>query len=326
VKPLRFGVVGCGAISTVFQLPTLRACPEVELVAVTDLDAAWAQKVARRFRVPEAFGDFRDLIGRVDAALVATPNTSHADITCALLEAGVHVLCEKPMATNRSDANRMFAAATRSGARLMAGHCLRFSPNMTMLRRIVAEGWLGDVVEITGAIGGPYEGAAHRTDFRRKRGLSGGGVLVDLGIHLIDLAVWIAGEAPRQVGYSSAQALPGWEVEHDADVVMEFPTAGRATISSSFTHPAANTLTVRGTAGWATASLYVATSLTVFAPDARICRRAGAQTLVLPDVSMYEAQLRHFCESVRTGGDFIVRPEEILAALGTIDECYRTAA
>jgi predicted dehydrogenase len=326
VKRLRFGVVGCGAISTVFQIPALRACPDVELVAVTDLDAAWAGKVARRFRVPESFGDFQALAGRVDAALVATPNTTHPDIVCALLEAGVHVLCEKPMATTRADAMRMFAAAERSRARLMAGHCLRFSPNMTMLRRLVAEGWLGDVTEVSGAIGGPYEGAAHRTDFRRKRGLSGGGVLVDLGIHLIDLAVWMMGEAPEHVAYDGSQVLLGWEVEHEADVVMAFPSGGRAVISSSFTHPLANTLTVRGTLGRAIASLYVPTELSLFTREARICSRAGLQQLVLPDVSMYDAQLRHFCQAVRDGEEFVVRPEEILAGLATIDECYGVAA
>jgi predicted dehydrogenase len=325
VKPLRFGVVGCGAISTVYQLPALRACPDAELVAVTDLDATWAGKVARRFGVPAAFADFRELPGRVDAALVATPNTTHPDIVCTLLAAGVHVLCEKPMATTRADAARMFAAAERRGTRLMAGHCLRFSPNVTMLRRLVAEGRLGDVTEIGGAIGGPYEGSAHRTDFRRKRGLSGGGVLMDLGIHLIDLAVWIVGEAPSQVGYDGSQVL-GWEVEHDADVVLAFPGGARAVISSSFTHPLANTLTVRGTLGWASASLYAPTSLSLFTREARICRRAGLQQLVLPDVSMYDAQLRHFCRAVREGGDFVVRPEEILAGLATIDECYREAA
>src|SRR5262245_11529259 len=155
MSPLRFGVVGCGAISTLYQLPALGRSSDATLVATVDVDAAHAAAVARRFGASESFTDHRALAGRVAAALIATPNTTHADIACDLLAEGVHVLCEKPMATSRSDVDRMLAAAERSGARVMAAHCLRFSPNLERLRELAAAGMLGDRLALSASIGAP---------------------------------------------------------------------------------------------------------------------------------------------------------------------------
>src|SRR5262249_23772537 len=116
---LRFGVIGCGAIVTLHQLPALRRCSQLDLVGVVDRDCEWAGRVARRFGIPPAPGDAAALVGAVDAVLIATPNTTHAAIACDLLEQGVHVLCEKPLATSRADVDRMLDAAARGGARLM---------------------------------------------------------------------------------------------------------------------------------------------------------------------------------------------------------------
>lgn len=321
MKRLRFGVVGCGALASLHQLPALRRCSNAELVAVVDVNPACAKAAARQFQVPEFYEDYRALAGRVEVALVATPNATHADIACALLEQGIHVLCEKPMATTLAEADRVLEMSARSGARLMAGHCLRFSPNLVMLKRLVSAGWLGSLVEMRAGIGDPYAAAEHRTDFRKDRRLSGGGVLVDLGIHLIDLAIWLAGAAPIRVAYDGACA-PGWEVETDADVVLEFPNGVEATLSSSFTHSVEKVLVVRGTAGWAAAPLHAPTSLTLLSQHSRVCQKAGVQHLVLPDASIYDRQIEHFCDAVLSGGDFVIGPREVRAGIEVIEKCY----
>ena len=324
MTPLRFGVVGCGGFSTVYQLPALRRCSRVHLAAVVDLDQAWAQKVARRFRVPAAHTDYHALIGRVDAVLIATPNTTHADIACTLLQHGIHVLCEKPLATTRADVERMFNASAQTGARLMAAYCFRFSPNLTMLKRILAAQWLGSMHEIAAEIGGRYEEGEQRTDFRKNRRLSGGGVLIDLGIHIIDLALWLSDELPRTVAYASASAQ-GWEVESDAEVALDFPSGSRATLACSFAHVPQNAVTVQGSAGWARVPLYEPTHLTLFSERARVCQQNGAQHLVFPGTYtwMYDRQIEHFCDAVMTGKDFIIHAAEVGAALDVIECCYR---
>lgn len=320
MKRVRFGIVGCGAIVTLHQLPALKRCPQVDLVAVTDLDGAWASKVAQRSGVSQSFDDYRSLVGVVDAALVATPNTTHADIASVLLGAGVHVLCEKPMATSRADADRIFAAAERGRARVMAGHCLRFSPNLAVLRRVIKEGWLGTVERISAAIGAPYDAGAQRTDFRRQKRLAGGGALMDLGVHVLDLALWYLGQPADVLEFRSA-AVEGWEVESDAEVALRAGSAD-VLVAASFTQFLENTFTVRGSEGWARASLYAPTQLDVFARGARICRRAGLQQLVLPDASMYDRQIAHFCDALATGGRFLVEPDEVRRTMDVIDACY----
>jgi predicted dehydrogenase len=321
VTPLRFGVVGCGAIVTLHQLPALQRCPSVKLVGLVDRDRDWAAKVAKRFHAPATYDDHAQLVGKVDAVLIATPNTTHAAIACDLLERGIHVLCEKPLATTGAEVDRMLAAAERGGARLMTAHCLRFSPQMEMMKTVVAAGWLGPVERVSASIGGPYEGVVRRTDFRRQRALSGGGVLMDLGVHVLDLTMWLAGRAPVQVEYAGSFA-DGWEVETDAEVALRFPDEGRASLQASFSTPLGNSLTVRGAKGWARVSLYVPTELTVFAEDARVCRRAGLQTLQLADRNMYDAQIAHFCRAVATGDAFRVRDTEVRATIDVIDRCY----
>jgi predicted dehydrogenase len=325
MTPLRFGVIGCGAIVTLHQLPALRRCREVELVGVVDRDLDWAGSVARRFGIPAAHRDAAALVGTADAVLVATPNTTHTDIACELLQQGVHVLCEKPLATSRADVERMLAAAARGGARLMAAHCLRFSAQFAALKKLIDVGALGTLCEVRSGIGTPYDAGAQRTDFRRRRGLAGGGVLIDLGVHVLDLTAWFLGRPAVDVRYAGS-SLPGWEVETDAEVALRFAGDARAVLEASFSRMLENTVTVRGSAGWARASLYVPTQLTVFSERFRVCQRAGLQTLLLPDEGMYDAQITHFCEAVRSGAPFIVRDAEVRATIDVVERCYLEVA
>lgn len=321
LRQLRFGVVGCGAISTLYQLPALQRSACVQLVAAVDLDHAWARTVAQRFQIAEFYNDYQALIGRVDAVLIATPNTTHANMACMFLEHGIHVLCEKPLATSRADVERMFAASAQTGARLMAAHCYRFSPNFAMLKRLISAGWLGTVQEISAGIGGVYSAGAQRTNFRQQRRLSGGGVLIDLGVHLIDLALWLTGQAPIEVLYHSG-STPGWEVENTAEVALAFADASHATLSCSFTQVLNDNFVVRGDGGWAYAPLYTPTRCTVFSKQARICQKNGLQHIVLPDISMYDLQLQHFCSVVLEGDDCMIQPHEVLSSLAIIEQCY----
>ncbi len=321
MKRVRLGVVGCGAHSVLYQLPAFRRCPDLDLVAVVDREAAWARKVAAKFNVPNAYSDHRALVGQVDAALVATPNSTHREITESLLEAGVHVLCEKPIATTTQDVRSMFEVAARRNTRLMAAHCLRFSPAFSMLKHVIDAGWLGEIESFEAALGGSYASGARRTDFRRQRGMSGGGVLMDLGVHVIDLSLWLLGSEPTDVSYHCTVA-DGWEVETDADVLLRFPGGARAMLSCSFTRSLANSVAVPGSDGWASVPVYGPTELTVFSRKARVCRRDGTQQLLVPPDSMFERQAAHFCRALQVGDPFLVTRRQVEAGLDVIERCY----
>src|SRR5262249_27040691 len=144
------------------------------LTAVVDADPARARAAARRHGAASCLATHTELVGKVDAAIVATPNATHSEIACFLLAHGIHVLCEKPMASSAADAAKMTAAATSKGARLMAGQCRRFSLNMEALKVLLERRQLGTVHRISAALGGHYGRWPQRTDFRRQRALSGG--------------------------------------------------------------------------------------------------------------------------------------------------------
>ncbi len=322
MRRLRTAVVGCGAVSEIYHLPAVARVPAAELVAVADTDLDRARAAAARFGATVAVADYRELPDDVEAAIVATSNASHAEIACALLARGTHVLCEKPMATTAADAERMIAAAGRGKARLMAAHCRRFNPNVAALRALVQRGVLGDVRTISAALGGKYGAWPQRTDFRRQRSLAGGGVLVDIGTHLIDLALWLGAESAVVESYVAADAL-GWGIECDADVTLRFAGGERALLSCSYTHAVNRTLRVEGSEGWAETSVDGSETVMLFSHRAMICRRAGAQALRLTEADPYERQLAHFIKAILEDAPFIVRGEEVVAGLRVIEDCYR---
>lgn len=321
---VRMAVIGCGAVSEIYHLPAVRRTPGAELVAVVDADHTHAAGIARRHGAARGVTDYRELAGTIDAALVATPNGTHAEISCFLLEHGIHVLCEKPVATTLADAERMAAASRRGPARLMAGHSRRFNPNLECVRTLIARGHLGDVEQLSAALGGRYGAWPQRTDFRRSRSLAGGGVLMDLGIHLIDMALWLVNRPAIVERYDATDVL-AWGVESDAEVVLRFTGGASALLACSYTHGLNRTLKIRGSRGWVETSVDGFPTVTLFTRDARVCQVAGAQRLFLPEADAYQRQLDHFVSAILADQPFSVDLEHVVAGLRVISDCYRMA-
>lgn len=187
------GVVGCGGIALAKHLPALaRLNDRCELVAFCDIDEAKATKAAAQFGAPGArvFTDYRKLLadGSLDAVHVLTPNNSHAPITLAAFAAGKHVLVEKPMAATGADALAMVEAAEKAGKHFTVGYQNRLRPEVQTLKSACRAGQLGEV----------YFAKAHA--IRRKavptwgvfqdKAQQGGGPLIDIGTHALDLTLW----------------------------------------------------------------------------------------------------------------------------------------
>lgn len=323
MKPVRFGIVGCGAVSDIYHAPAIARSNGAALTAFVDAAAERAGEMARRFKVDASFADYRELVGKVDAVVIATSNTTHADIACHLLEHGVHVLCEKPMATTISDVARMFAAAARGKARLMAGHSRRFNPNLELAKALTAEGRIGRLETVVAALGSPYGSWPTRTDFRRQRALSGGGVLLDLGIHLIDLATWLGGEG-QVLRYEASDTL-AWGVENDAEVELGLRDGARAKLTCSYTHGLNRTVRLQGNTGWIETSIDGAPEVTFFGRDSRLCRRTGVQRIAVPETDPYTRQIAHFVHCLTAGAPFVVREDEVMAGLRIVERCYAVA-
>lgn len=190
---LRVAVIGAGGIARSQHLPQWRSHPRVRLVGLSDINQTQAHRVAEQFAIPVVESDWRRLIERtdIDVVDVTTPNAWHAPMTIASLEAGKDVLCEKPIATNSTEARAMVEAAQRTGRRLMINHEFRFSPTLEALRTLAHGELLGSVYH------------AHARWTRRRgvpalptfidKSLAVGGPVLDLGVHVLDLALWIMG-------------------------------------------------------------------------------------------------------------------------------------
>jgi predicted dehydrogenase len=207
---MRVGVIGAGAIATLGHIPGLQRLEGVEVASVCDANAERARSVAERFGVPAHRTDYRTMLAEdaVDAVTVGVPNALHAPIVLAALEAGKHVLCEKPLATSLADAEAMVEAVEGARVLLAANMHYRLSAEMQALKRAVEAGTLGAVryahVRFLRSADIPGFGSW----FTRKE-LSGGGVLMDIGAHMLDLVLWLLG-FPRVEGVScETRAIQG---------------------------------------------------------------------------------------------------------------------
>jgi predicted dehydrogenase/nucleoside-diphosphate-sugar epimerase len=208
--PLRVALIGCGAISQQLHLPILAGHEEIKLAALVDRDLDRAQEFAKGYGVETVKGDANELpLDDIDAAIVATPPFHHAPCTISLLRRGIHVLVEKPMATNYADAQAMVEAAEESGSVLSVGFFRRLMPSMRMFKALLDSRWLGRPVNFKVLSGGFYNwGAATLGNMRKE--MAGGGVLIDFGSHMIDLLHYLF-EGPGDVLEYRDNALGGIE-------------------------------------------------------------------------------------------------------------------
>jgi len=201
VKTIRVGVIGTGGIATQQHIPGYQAVPGVEIVALCDVVPGRAAEIATGVPGARAYEDFREMLEReqLDAVSVTTPNFAHRDATVAALEAGAHVLCEKPIAMNLAEGREMVAAADKANKLLQIGVHMRFEAEAMALRKFVEAGEMGQI----------YHGEA---TYMRRRGIptwgvftqskfQGGGALIDIGVHALDRALWLMGN-PKPVSVS----------------------------------------------------------------------------------------------------------------------------
>ncbi len=177
-------------------------------------------------------------------------------------------------------------------------------------------------MEVNGSLGLVIDNWPSRTNFRKQVTLAGGGALIDTGLHLVDLAVWLFGDAPVNLEYHAVESM-GWGVEDDAQVTMSFANGGQARLACSHTHGLSGRLIVRGKRGYVSTTLD-ASKLSYYAQDALVCRRDGTQGLDSDDGNSYERQVAHFCRALADDIPFMVTRQEVIWGLSVIEECYRS--
>lgn len=195
-KTIRFGIIGLGAGR--FMARSLAQVTGLELVALCDIDATKLAHVGAEFGVPitAQYTDYRAMFAsaKLDLVSIALPNAMHEEAVVAALDAGIHAIVEKPMTIDTASARRMVEAEQRSGKRLMVVYNRRFRADTQWVRQMVDAGKLGEIYHVT-ASWRRETGIPGRGWFGDKA-LAGGGPLIDLGVHVIDMAMFVLGH-PR---------------------------------------------------------------------------------------------------------------------------------
>jgi predicted dehydrogenase len=240
---IRVGVIGLGMGR--HHIAGYQSHPAARVVAVADTDEARLQEIADKFSVKKRYTSGEAMLRKehLDVVSIVTPNNLHKPLTVAAFEAGCHVLCEKPMAMSAAEGREMLAAAQKAGKRLMINFSYRFTEQSMALKAQVDAGVLGEV----------YFG---RTMWHRRRGLpgfggwfgkkalSGGGPLIDLGVHRLDLAlwlmgyprpVWVMGSTYNPIGSALAQAQGvDFDVEDLAVGMIKFENGATLIVEASW--------------------------------------------------------------------------------------------
>lgn len=240
---LRVAIIGTGAIFR-NHLEAYRALDTVEVVAVCDVDEELACRTAREYNIPRAFSSTAELfaashdpadLGRIDIVSVCTPHPTHESIVLEAAQAGVHVLCEKPLAISAESSQRMVDACHQHGVQLGVLFQRRFWPAAQRIKVLIANGTIGQPILGHASVLLHRESSYYSAvPWRGSWDTDGGGVLMTQAIHYIDLLQWFMGEVIEVHGHINTYVhQENMETEDSAVATLKFDTGAMATLQAS---------------------------------------------------------------------------------------------
>jgi UDP-N-acetylglucosamine 3-dehydrogenase len=236
-KTYRVGVIGAGAIAQHCHLPGYARNANVELAAFADPVKARHAEMSERYPHMKGYKTHQEMLNkeRLDVVSICTPNKHHAQQTIDALEVGCDVLCEKPMSTSIVEADRMIAAARKTRKKLMIGFTHRFMEGPARCKEMLEKKQIGKpfMIRVRFAHGGPYPGWA-KSDWFYKKEMARGGAMLDMGIHAIDLCLWLLGPIAR-VDAQAKTLMKKIEVDDNAILMLEFKSGALGYIEVGWT-------------------------------------------------------------------------------------------
>ena len=327
-------LVGCGAVSQQFYLPTFRALAtagELKVAALVDPSDSARGVLASAFPQAQSVKTLADVRAEEDSlVIVASPPRLHASQTLEALERGWNVLCEKPMASTAAECETMIAAAKKAQRLLAIGLYKRFFPSSALLKELFTQQNLGVLRSFTIAEGGPFRWPAATPSFFQKN-QTHGGVLLDIGVHVLDLLIYWLGE-PVSFSYFD-DAMGG--LETNSRVRLHYANGARGTVQLSRDWATPNEYRFvfeRGLASW---KVNDANGLTVQFAGGTSALRSQLLTPVSPDLDApaseiqpsnpqsFIRQLRNVLAAIRGEEKLLVPGEEGARSLRFIEACYR---
>lgn len=323
--PIRFGVLGLGAIAQTAHLPVLSKMRGVQIGALCDNDVAKARGIAQRFGVRDWCRDIEELleIEGLDAVVICSPNHAHEVHVLSALKAGLHVLCERPLALNTRGVERIVAAAEKADRLVMVANNHRFRHDAQTLDAFLRGGELGKVSAVRV---GSYRRRGPSAPWRLRRQEAGGGAFLELGLPLLDLAGWLT-DFPRivRVSASMERGKGASAVEDSAMVMIECQGGFTVTIDVRWNYVGEEDrwwFEVIGTQGSARLSpLRITKELHGAAVDVSPSGAAQRDTVT---IQSYRSELAHFVAVLR-GETTLEQPKDQVRVYKLLDLIYKAA-
>ncbi|RLQ97475.1 Gfo/Idh/MocA family protein [Falsibacillus albus] len=240
---VKVGIIGCGSIASHRHIPEYANHPDVEIVAFCDVKLERAEEKAAKYG-GKVYESYEEMLANheIDAVSVCTPNYLHAPASIAALNAGKHVLCEKPMATSKEEAENMISAAKKNGRKLMIGHNQRFVRSHEKAKQLIKEGEIGKIYSFRTAFGhdGPEGWSVDGTNswfFKKDEAFIG--AMGDLGVHKTDLLRYILGDEISEVSaFVGTLAKEGASVDDNAVCILKTESGIIGTLAASWSYVA----------------------------------------------------------------------------------------
>ena len=329
VNLLRWGIAGCGWVARDYVAPAIAASPNGHLAALYDVSTASLARAAGLFPDALATTDLAEFLGSVDAVYVATPNHAHRPLVEAAAAAGHAVLCEKPMATTMADARAMVAACERAGVTYATAFDQRFHPAHMHMVSLLQQGALGTVIAIRIAyccwVGPNFQGDNWRIDPAR----AGGGALIDLAPHGLDLSSFLLGEPLVEVAALGQSRVHSYGVEDGAMLLARSATGVLVQLHVAYNCP--ETLPRRRLEVLGTAGQLVATDTMGQTPGGTVTLTPAstgvAQQVAIPggDRSPFANQVAMFATCVLAGRPFHFPPAADLHLMALVLDAQQQA-
>ena len=322
-KQIRWGIIGTARIADSF-VQAVRLSSNCDLVAVASRNIEQAQAWADARDVPATFGSYDEMLasGDIDAVYIPLPNALHKEWSMRAAQAGKHILCEKPLATNAHDAQEMIEAAEANGVRLMEAFMYRFHPQTALLMQLLADGIIGEIKTLRANFGF-YLG---RPDDVRWSKELGGGALLDVGCYCVSIARLLIGAEPVIATARASWSAGG--VDESTAGVLEFRDGVLAGISCSVQTGVDldQSLVISGTHGRISASNPFRmddgpTSIVVDNLD----KEGRGETVKAAGANEYQRMVEHFADAVLNCTPFHYTPEDSLGNMRVLDALEESA-
>ena len=237
MKKLRWGVIGAGGIADRRTIPGMMLAENAELIAVMEINMELAEKSRAKWNCKKAYDNTADLLADpdIDAVYIASPVVLHAQQAMAAADAGKHILIEKPLAMTAAEGEKVVAYCEEKGVKIAAGLMMRFGSYVQAMKQAIADG----------KIGKPVSGYSQFTcwypdtpgAWRQSKEKSGGGSMIDMGVHCIDLMQYVTGSKVKQVAAFHDTLSFEYEVEDSSMVLLRLENGCQCVVQSNFNIP-----------------------------------------------------------------------------------------